>query len=259
MRCIVWYIVFFLFLILILPLYFVIWLMEVCGARRTHDRMVRWLVHLWSGMLLGLAGVRLEVEGQENLTDEPAVIVGNHQGDFDIPVLLRILNWPPSMISKKEVRHIPLLGMWMRRLHCVFIDRSNPQSAIEKINTECDKLIKARYSVQMFPEGTRSRGGEIKRFKKGAFKVAEHTGAPILPIVMEGSYKALEANNFWIKPCTVYVRVLPRIPVQGLSREELDALPETVRELVVATHAQLLQRAARDQSQKDATLGTAEA
>ena len=201
------------------------------GKTQEHDEKVRLHVKNWASRLLHLAGAKLTVSGLENIPEGPCVFVANHQGYFDIPLILSGLDIPHPIIAKKEIRKIPLVRDWMEELNCLFIDRENPRQAMDCLK-EAGHLLADGYSVVIFPEGTRSKGGEIKEFKGGSVRVATRAKVPIVPVCIEGTYKLMEQNNYWIHPAKVSMKVLPAIPTQEMSREEIKALDEKLRAMI---------------------------
>lgn len=179
---------------------------------------------------LSFAGVTLEIHGQKNFTGEPAVIMANHQSDFDIPILLSCMDKPYGMVAKMGIKKIPLIRTWMDHIGCTFIDRSNARESIKALN-EAGRNIPAGRSVVIFPEGKRSKGEDMARFGSGAFKTAFKYKAPVIPVVIDGSYKIMEANHGkWIKPQHIIVTVLPAIPTADMDKTEQKALPDRIRQ-----------------------------
>ena len=198
------------------------------GYRTIMDKCV----HSWMKSLLGLAGTRVTVEGAENIPqDRACVFVCNHQGDFDVPVTMVHLGNPPAMVSKIEVKKVPLVRDWMEVLDCIFIDRKDPRQAIAAMRGAGDILASGR-NVCVFPEGTRSKGDHMNEFKHGVFKIPCAAGAPIVPVLIDGTYKVFEANHNLILPAKVKLTVLPPIETAGMDRLTQKALPETVHDLM---------------------------
>ena len=191
------------------------------------------IVRRWARRLLRLAGAKVEVTGQDNLPDEPAVYVANHQGNFDIPILLTVLHEPHGLIAKQELAKLPFVRAWMRHLHCMFVDRSSPRAGAQVI-VDGERLLESGRSVSIFPEGTRSRGGPMHRFQGGAFRIATRAGAPIVPVTIDGSYRLMEAQGFWIRPASVRVTIHPPVPTADLSREQMRSLPDQVHDTIVS-------------------------
>jgi len=230
-RTIIWFIYFWLYLLVLIP-------GLVKANRLQRQRRIEELdaytskqVGRWARSLLRVAGAKITVQGTENIPQNPAVFVSNHQGNFDIPIMLGHIGKPKALLAKIELAKIPFIRVWMKHLHCIFVNRSNVRQAMNSLN-EAVKLVESGYSVVIFPEGTRSKSDELGEFKSGAFRIAAKTGAPIVPIRIQGSYKLMENNGFWITPADVTVTILPSIPTEGLSKTEIAALPEQVKELI---------------------------
>ena len=179
---------------------------------------------------LGLSGVTLAVEGAENMPDETALYIANHQGLFDIVITLGGLGRPLAFLAKKESETVPIASSWMKMLGCVFIDRSHPREALKAIQ-ECEERLKAGYSMIIFPEGTRSRRHEMGEFKPGAMRCAIKAGVPIVPCVIDGSYKAWEEYH-QIRPCEIKIKVLPPIETKGLEKERTKHIADEVEQMI---------------------------
>lgn len=162
------------------------------------------------------------------------VFVPNHQSYFDIPVLLAWLEKPHPLVSKVEVKKLPLIRQWMELLGCVFIDRDNARQSVSALGEAAKTMVERQRSLIIFPEGTRSRGEQLGDFKSGGFRAALKAGVPVVPVVIDGTYRAMEANHMWIKPASVKVQVLEPIPTKGMTREESKQIGERVRGLIAA-------------------------
>ncbi len=195
------------------------------------DEIVNTEVRMWAQAMIQNAGITVNVTGLENIPDKPVVFVANHQGNFDIPLLLGYLEKPMGFVAKVEILKLPLIRTWMKYLNCIFIDRKNTRQSIAALNGS-SKLLDQGYSLMIFPEGTRSKGGEMGEFKQGAFKMAFSGGYPIVPLVIDGTYKAMEANGNKIKPATVNLKALPLIETSELDKAAQKALNDKVREMI---------------------------
>ena len=233
MRTILWFLYFWLYLIVLYPRLRKAQRLEAAGELDARDALVEPQVQRWARSLLRKAGVEVEVSGLENIPGCPAVFVANHQSYFDIPVLLSWLDRPHPLVAKKEIRKLPLIRSWMKLLDCVFIDRENPRQSVAALGEAARNMEARGRSFIIFPEGTRSRGDRVGEFKNGGFRVALKSGAPVVPVVIDGTYRVMEANHMWIHPARVRLRVLPPIPTAGLSKEEAKLLGERVRALIV--------------------------
>ena len=233
MRTIIWFIYFWLSLIIFSPFEWWAFHLKKKGDREKCQKIVFPCVNMWAGSLMKLAGVKITVEGKENIpAGEACVFVSNHQGNFDIPVLLTSLDNPNGIVAKKEIDGLPFVKGWMRLLDCVFIDRENPRKAMTTIN-EAISIVKSGRSMVIFPEGTRSKGGPVAPFKGGAFRICEKSKAPVVPVCISGTYKVMEANKNWIKPAQVKVKILPAIDTKDMDKVELKGLSDVVREEII--------------------------
>ena len=149
MRTIIWFLYFWLYLILVLPEYWRVCHMGKQGKTEQHNRLVRTHVNNWAGRLLRLAGADITTTGKENIPQGPVVFVANHQGYFDIPLMLTQLDKPNPLVAKKEIQKIPMIRGWMEQLHCVFLDRDDPRQSMECLR-QAQELLGQGYSVVIF-------------------------------------------------------------------------------------------------------------
>lgn len=234
MRTFIWFVYFGGYLLVHLPALYRGLRAQKNGDMAKADRIARKHVRRWFHRLLVLAGVELTVTGQENLPDAPCVFAANHRSYYDIPLICQLIG-PIPLVSKIEVRKIPIVNKWMELLHCLFLDRSDPRQGMQVIQ-DAAELIEKGYSVGIFPEGTRYKGeeGEVGPFLGGAFRIAAKSGAPVVPVAIRNSRSCLEGDgHFTMKPAKVTVQILPPIETAGLSRLELKALPELTRQQIL--------------------------
>ncbi len=203
------------------------------GKIAERDEMVKEGVGSWARYTVGLSGTTVEVRGEELIPRDTAVVfVGNHQGYFDIPILLGFVNKTKAFISKIEILKVPYLSDWMKLMQCTFLDRKDMRQSVRAM-AEAVETVKRGYSLVIFPEGTRSKGYPVGEFKAGSFKLALKTGVPIVPVTIDGSWRLLEEKGYFQKTS---IRVTLHAPIQtaGLSKEEAAALPEKVRSIVLS-------------------------
>lgn len=186
----------------------------------------------WSCTTLKMMGTTYEVYGKENLIDGPCLYVANHQSYFDIPLMVQIIDKPIGFVAKKEMKKVPVMGTWVKRINSVFIDRENIREALKTISEGIEN-IKKGYSMFIFPEGTRSKGGPVKDFKKGSLKLATKTGVPIIPITIDGAHNILEATGK-IQKAHVKITVHQPIYTKGLSKDEENNLTEKIKGIIVS-------------------------
>lgn len=232
LRTIVWFCYFFGSLVVLLPRMYKAKHLKETGDIEGCRKILDHNVHMWMSTLMKIAGCKVNVKGLENIPKDRAVVfVGNHQSDYDVPITMVYLGAPPAMVAKIETRKIPLVRTWMELLDCIFIDRENPRQAISAMK-DAGQILESGRNIVVFPEGTRSRGDHMNPFKTGVFKIPFHAGAPIVPVVIDGSYKIMEANHNLMCPGTVNLTVLPMIETAGLDRAAQKALPNQIAEMI---------------------------
>ncbi len=191
---------------------------------------------VWWVMLF--LGAKVKVIGKENLPPRGSsyCVIPNHNSALDIPAVFYTNRWPGS-IAKKEAFKIPVINALMWLIHCVKIDRANPRDAIKAIGKGVEN-VKNGHPMMIFPEGTRSKTGEIGEFKAGSFKIATRSKCKVVPVVIKNTRQALEdAHYFGIVP--VYVQILPAIDTATLTDEEIRALPQRVEDEIKKAYALL--------------------
>lgn len=234
LRTIIWFVYFWLYQLMLYPTLLKVNRLEKEGKKEEHDLLVHKIVTKWAKSLVNLTGSKIVVKGLENLPAEGSfVFVSNHQGNFDIPILLSFIDKPKAFIAKIEILKMPLVRSWMKNMKCVFMDRSDIRQSLNTINTAAS-YIKEGYSMVIFPEGTRSKGPTLGSFKPGSLKLAMKAGVPVIPITIKGSYKIMEQNKFGfiMKPANVEVIISEPIPTADLLKEESKELPEKIKEVI---------------------------
>lgn len=231
-RTIIWFIYFWLYLVYLIPSLLKVKNLDKAGNIKERDQIVNKVAAKWSQALLKIAGVTVKVSGNENVpVNEAVVFVSNHQGNFDIPILLASIEKPKAFIAKTELANMPLISTWMKYMNCVFMDRSNIRQSLKVISQAAD-YVREGYSMSIFPEGTRSKGKEMGEFKPGSMKLALKAEATIVPVAIRGSYKIMEENGIIIKPGVVEVVIAKPIHTRDLTKEQARDLPDLVREII---------------------------
>ncbi len=226
MRTIIWFLNFWVYLLAIYPKYRKVCKLRKAGETAEHDALTRLYVGKWARNMVKMAGGTVEVKGLEHMPQGSAVYVGNHIGNFDIPLVMGYMGDDTKpMFAKMEIKKIPLIRDWMVELYCVFVNRDNPRAAVAALN-DAAKTVKNGYSMVIFPEGTRSPDGLVKEFKGGAFKIAQKTGAPVVPFAITGTDKMMARKSMWIRPARLTLEVLPPIDTTDFTREDFSNLPE---------------------------------
>jgi len=172
---------------------------------------------VWAPPALWMLGARLEVWGLESLDlSRSYLFVGNHASQLDIPVLFAALPVPLRFLAKEELRRVPIVGVFITAMGMVFIDRDRADAARSSID-QLAELLASELNLMAFPEGTRSRDGEIQPFKTGAFVAAIKSGVPVVPVRIDGAAAILPAGTLAIQPGPVRVFVGKPIPSTGLT------------------------------------------
>lgn len=211
--------------------------LDKSGKIIERDNLVHETVGKWGRFVVGLTKAKIEVTGQEHIPQDTAVVfVGNHQGYLDIPVMLGYVNKSMAFIAKSEILKIPVLSKAMKLMQCTFLVRTDMRQSVKAMRAAVE-TIKKGYSMVIFPEGTRNKGGPVKEFKAGSFKLALKSGVPIIPVTIDGTWKLYEEKKK-VQTGKVKVTVHPPIATVGLSKEEIVALPEKVRSIVVSALAE---------------------
>jgi 1-acyl-sn-glycerol-3-phosphate acyltransferase len=200
-----------------------------------------------AGVRLGLflSGLKVTVEGAHNIQhDRAAVYAVNHASNVEPPIVFDVLSglFPRlRILYKAELRKLPVLVRAFDLAGFVPLERGNRDQSLPAIERAATALVEGN-SFLIFPEGTRSRTGELLPFKKGGFILAIKAQAPIVPIAISGARDAMRKGSVWIQPVTVRVRIGAPIDTAGLGVDERDRLVSTVRERMEA----LLAENARD-------------
>lgn len=206
-------------------------IMRVLGKKEKAEDYLHKKAKGWAKRVTMVTGSKVTITGQENIPDGPVLIVANHQSNFDIMTILFGIDKHLGFIAKKELRKVPFLSYWMKAIGCVFIDRGNPREGLKAISEGIEKL-KAGHTLVVFPEGTRSKDGKLDEFKAGSFRLATKSGAPILPVAINGTGMVYEMNNHKISASHIVMQILPPINVAQMSKEELEKLPEITKQVI---------------------------
>ncbi|MBL8959625.1 MAG: 1-acyl-sn-glycerol-3-phosphate acyltransferase [Gemmatimonadetes bacterium] len=167
----------------------------------------------------------------------PYIAVSNHESYADI-FLISHLPWEMKWLSKETMFHIPCFGWMMRMAGDIEVRRGERTSIVEAMAAARDRLAK-KVSVMIFPEGTRSRSGEMLPFKDGAFRLAVETGTPILPMAVAGTRDAMAKGTFRFQRSRARVRVLEPIDVTGLTLDDVPSLRERTRAVIERARLEL--------------------
>ena len=215
--CIVIFLV--LYLILSIPVFLAEWIIGKFSREKRDYSSLR-IVQLGFKIILKMTSVKATIIGEENVPkDQPVLYIGNHRSYFDIIITYSRCPRLTGYVAKDSMKKVPLLSVWMSRLHCLFINRSDVKEALKTILAGIDN-IKNGISMCIFPEGTRNKTEDLMLpFKEGSFKMAEKTGCLIVPMAISGSADILEAHFPKVKPVHVIVEYGKPIDPKSLDKD----------------------------------------
>ncbi len=207
--------------------------LPVMLATRSGD-FPMWLARrAWSPLCLWVTGCRRVLERLPPLPDGPLVFASNHESALDIWVLLEKLPRTVRFIAKRELFRIPVFGWYLRLGGHVPVDRRNHVQAVQSLRNAA-RLVRTGTSLIVFPEGTRSRTGEVQPFKKGPFALALEARVPIVPVAVSGSRAVTPSGMVAVWPGTI--RIAVGEPVDPTRHPDRLSLLTEVRRRIIELH-----------------------
>ena len=210
------------FLILSIPILIVEWLIGKKNPKLRDESSLH-IVQFMFRLIQWLAGTKVTVIGEENVPkDIPVLYIGNHRSFFDIVITYARCPRLTGYVAKDSMKKVPLLSVWMERLYCLFLNRTDIKEGLKTILTGIEQ-IKNGISMCIFPEGTRNKGDDETKllpFKEGSFKMAEKTGCPIILMSMNNTSAILEDHFPFIRSTHVVLEYSKPIYPKELSKEE---------------------------------------
>jgi 1-acyl-sn-glycerol-3-phosphate acyltransferase len=196
------------------------------------DRIAHKLPKQFSKTFMKLTGSKISAAGLDMIPEGPVVFIANHESDIDIPVLLGAIDKPFGFVSKVEMKKVPIISSWLEAINCVLIDRKNTKQAVQSLQ-EGVNLLKEGHSLLIFPEGTRSKGGNVRPFKVGGIRLAQDAGVPIVPISIKGTADVFEKNGRLIKPAAIKVTIGQPLDPKVYHHKDYKELTEEVRQIII--------------------------
>ena len=236
-RSIIWYLGALLLLLFSIPFLLVF---LIIGKFNPHAKDVLSLRYAQGPIKIALflAGIRLTVIGEEHVPKDRAVLyIGNHRSIFDILITISRVPGPTAYLAKIELSKIPLIGTWMRCLHCLFLDRKDLRQGAKTIFEAIELVKSGTASAFVYPEGTRNKGEDgtkLLDFHEGSFKIAQRTGCPIIPVAMSGTIDIFEGHLPWIRSTRVILEYGEPIDPASFSKEEQKKLGSITRQRMEA-------------------------
>ncbi len=209
------------------------------GVKRRPGGIYDWGASDWARDLIAAAGTPVEVEGLERIPrNQPVVYASNHSSMFDIWALGATLPGSVRFVAKQELLKVPLVGRAMVAAGHVAIDRANRARAFAAYERAAE-VIRSGISAVVFPEGTRSRTGELLPFKNAPFGLAIAAQVPLVPVYVHNTFEILPKGGFRLRPRPIRVRIGEPIPTTGLTAEQRQQLADRTRAAILALRARV--------------------
>ena len=225
-----------LFLIVSIPIQLVLFIIgkfNPMAKKKGSLAIVSWAFNV----VIFISGIKRTVIGEENVPKDQAVLyVGNHRSIFDIVLAYPRVPNPTGFIAKKEILKVPLLNIWMIFMDCLFLDRSDIRKGLEMVLTAIDK-VKNGISIFIYPEGTRNKtDAPLGEFHKGSFKIAQKSGCPIIPVVINHSDEIFEKHIPFIRSTKVTIEYCKPVILSDLSKEDQRNIDQYVKNIIEETY-----------------------
>ncbi len=199
---------------------------------KPHSEVSYAILRAWARLLLWTCGVSTEAAGTENIPAEGSfLLMSTHNGHFDVPVLMKEVPRQFRIVAKKVLFKIPIFGWILTTAGYVSVDRGDRAQAFASMDKAAEG-VKSGMPLLIFPEGTRSPDGSLGPFKKGGFVLATRAGAPLVPVVVSGTYGVLPKTTWRIRPGHVKVTFCEPIDTSSYSYENKEELMDKVRETI---------------------------
>ncbi|HUO34559.1 MAG TPA: lysophospholipid acyltransferase family protein [Candidatus Acidoferrum sp.] len=180
-----------------------------------------------------IAGIRVRTEGLDHIPSSVCIFVSNHCSNIDPPAMFPSIPRRVSILAKKQVFHIPVLGAALRLARFVPVDRGDREAAAASVDFAV-QYLKEGLSFCVYPEGTRSRDGRLKPFKRGTFIMAIQARVPIVPVALIGTQRLMRKGDWAVHPGEVVVRFLPPVDSAAYSLDRRGELLEVIHARIAA-------------------------
>jgi len=180
-----------------------------------------------------VAGMRVGVEGRENIPHGVCLFAANHTSNADAAAIVGAIPRRLAIFARKSLFDIPIVGLAFRLAKFVPVDRGNRDAALASVR-QAVEYINTGSSFLVYPEGTRSPDGRMHRFKKGSFVMAIEAGVPIVPVACSGAHRIMKKNSLVIHPGRVTVRFGKPIDVSSYTVEQRSVLAQQVHDVIAA-------------------------
>jgi len=178
-----------------------------------------------------IAGMRVRIEGRENIPAGVCLFAANHTSNADAPAIVGAIPRRLGIFGRKTLFDIPIVGFAFSLAHFVPVDRGNRDAALASVK-QAIQYIREGISFLVYPEGTRSPTGRLGRFKKGSFVMAIEAGIPVVPVMCSGAHRIMKKNSLVIHPGTVNVRFCKAIDASQFTVEQRGELARIVHDAI---------------------------
>jgi 1-acyl-sn-glycerol-3-phosphate acyltransferase len=200
------------------------------------ENNVHKVASLWAKIMLLICNTKVEIAGGENiLRGKPQIFMANHQSDFDILIVLAHIPGQFRWLAIKELFRIPIFSAAMKSAGYIEFNRNDREKALHSLDQAALRTREGK-SIMVFPEGSRSRLGDIKPFKQGTFYLAIKSGTPIVPISIIGSGEIMPKGSLKINPGKIKLIIDKPIDVKNFTLENRQELIKIVRNTIIKNH-----------------------
>ncbi|MBQ3790728.1 MAG: 1-acyl-sn-glycerol-3-phosphate acyltransferase [Lachnospiraceae bacterium] len=229
-----------LFLLVSLPILLVLWIVGLFRPdikNRVSLAVVSWAFRV----ILFLSGTHVTRIGEENIpADEGVLFIGNHRSYFDIVITYGYAKRDTGFISKKQVGMVPVLSLWMRNLHCLFLDRNDLKQGLAVIN-QAAEYVKQGTNIVIYPEGTRNKTDQpLQEFHRGSFKIAQKSLCKIIPVTVTGTEEIYEKHRPFIRRADVTIIYGKPVDTAAMDVKERKTVDGPVREIIEQTYLEAI-------------------
>jgi 1-acyl-sn-glycerol-3-phosphate acyltransferase len=206
----------------------------VCSIYDPGKRRQAVIARAWARVLLWVSGVTVKVEGLEKISpDGSYVFVSNHLSYMDTPVVLANIPVQFRFLAKRGLFQIPFLGWHLARAGHIRVPREDARAAVKTMGIAAQLIREAGISLIIFPEGGRSRTGDLRPFKEGAAFIAVRAGVPLVPMCLKGTREILPFGSGHIQSGTVIMRIGDPISTAGVSDRDRARITAELRSRIV--------------------------
>jgi 1-acyl-sn-glycerol-3-phosphate acyltransferase len=192
------------------------------------------LARAWGRFVLAVSGVRVRVEGLEHIDPNGSYIfISNHLSYMDTPVVLSHVPVQFRFLAKRGLFQIPLLGTHLKQAGHIPVPREDPRAAVKILQLAAETIVNKKISLLVFPEGGRSRDGQLRPFKEGAAYIGIKAGVPLVPIVLIGTRDVLPFGAGVVLSGDVTLRIFPPIQTAALTLKDRGRVTDEIRDLIL--------------------------